>query len=101
MGQTVEIRDIVEMGDVLLIDTDRSLTGQDGQAMTPESPGEDVPGKLARQLFDLDLGIDYVFVLQNTVSVRRPDGWDETTIDQVRNTTTRFLRHYEDGQPAD
>lgn len=99
MGQTVEIRDIAEIGDTLLVDTDRSFTGQDGQEITPTQAGSGVPDKLARALFDLDVGIDYVFVLQNNVSVRRPGGWDEPSVDAVKATTTEFLRFY-DEDPA-
>lgn len=84
------------MDDVLLIDTDRSLTGQDGHEMTPDRSGEAVPGRLAAELFGLDLGIDHVYVLQNTVSVRRPEGWDGPSRAKVEDVTARFLRHYDD-----
>ncbi len=96
MGQNVEIRDIVTMGDVLLIDTDRSFTGQDGEAVSPGETTEGVPGVLASRLFKLGLGIDHVYVLQNQVTVRRPTGWDEATRDQVADVTRYFLRHYPD-----
>ncbi|MDX1449601.1 MAG: hypothetical protein R3246_11130, partial [Acidimicrobiia bacterium] len=86
-------------GDVLLVDTDRSLTGQDGQAMSPGAVGHGFPGRLAERLFDLDLGIDHVFVLQNTVTVRRPSGWDEESAGLVTDVTNGFLRHYL--EPAD
>lgn len=98
MGQDVVIKDTVTMGDVLLVDTDRSFTGQDGHVMTPGSPGEAVPGLLADRLFALDLGIDHVFVLQNTVSVRRPGGWDEDSTAQVTEVTGSFLRYYPDDE---
>lgn len=96
MGQTVEIRDAVAIGDTLLIDTDRSFTGQDGQEITSEGFGTGVPGMLATELFALDIGVDYVYVLQNTVSVRRPGGWANDAIDRVKESTTRFLRFYDD-----
>jgi hypothetical protein len=98
MGQNVEIRDVVEMDDVLLIDTDRSFTGQDGESITPQAPGEGVPGLLASRLFDLGLGIDYVFVLQNQVTVRRSEGWDDSARDQVTDVTRYFLRYYPDAE---
>ena len=82
------------MGDLLLIDTDRSLTGQDGHAITPDHPGDAAPGRLAARLFALGVGIDHVYVLQNTVSVRKPGGWDEATTDLVRNETEGFLWFY-------
>ncbi len=96
MGQNVEIKDTTEIGDVLIIDTDRSFTGQDGQTMTPESPGEGVPQVLASRLFDLEIGIDHVFVLQNTVTVRRPGGWDEDNAGSVSDVTHSFLRFYDE-----
>jgi hypothetical protein len=96
MGQTVEIRNTVAIGDTLLIDTDRSFTGQDGQEIMQGQVGIAVPGMLATELFTLDIGIDYVYVLQNTVSVRRPDGWDSGTIESVKESTAGFLRHYDD-----
>ncbi len=96
VGQTVIIRDQVVMGGVLLVTTDRSFTGQDGQAITPESPGSAVPALLAGALFDLDLGIDHVYVLQNTVTIRRPDPWDEDAVAGALEAISDFLRHYED-----
>lgn len=94
MGQDVNIKDTVTMGDVLVIDTDRSLTGQDGHAMTPGSERQGVPGRLADRLFALDLEIDYVFVSQNTVTVRREGTWDEDNAGLVTDVTGSFLRFY-------
>ncbi len=94
MGQNVEIKATVEMGDVLIIDTDRSFTGQDGHTITPDSVGDGVPGVLASRLFDLGIGIDHVFVLQNTVTVRRSGGWDEDSSGKVSDVTHSFLRFY-------
>lgn len=96
MGQNVEIRDTVTMGEVLIVDTDRSFTGQDGQVIMPGGEGGGVPGDLAKRLFELDLGIDHIFVLQNTVTVRRPGGWDEESAGQVTDVTHLFLRYYDE-----
>jgi hypothetical protein len=95
VGQTVIIRDHVVMGEVLLVTTDRSFTGQDGHAITPESPGDAVPQLLADDLFDLGIGIDHVYVLQNTVTIRRGVPWDQAVIDQTLDVISAFLRHYE------
>jgi hypothetical protein len=94
MGQTVVINKVVEMGDLLLIDTDRSFTGQDGAAITPDIPGDAVPGKLAERLFALDPGIDYVYVLQNAVTVRRPGNWDEASKTAALAVVESFLLFY-------
>lgn len=96
MGQDVIIKKTVTMGDVLVIDTDRSFTGQDGHVITPDSERFAVPGKLADRLFALDLGIDHIFVLQNTVTVRRNGGWDDESAALVADTTGSFLRFYPD-----
>lgn len=96
MGQNVEIKKTTSFGDVLVIDTDRSFTGQDGHTITPESERHGVPGRLADRLFALDLSIDHVYVLQNTVTVRRAGGWDEDNAGVVSDVTGSFLRHYED-----
>lgn len=96
MGQDVEIKETVTIGEVLIIDTDRSFTGQDGQTITPEDDGLGVPGLLAERLFALGLDIDHVFVLQNTITVRRPGGWDEDTAGTVSEVTRSFLRFYDE-----
>jgi hypothetical protein len=94
MGQTVVINNAVEMGDLLLIDTDRSFTGQDGVALTRDDQGEAVPGVLAKALFELDANIDHIHVLQNTVTVRRAGGWDEAAKTAVLSVVENFLLFY-------
>jgi hypothetical protein len=94
MGQTVIIKGSRSMGDVLMLDTDRSFTGQDGHAIPAGSTTDAVPGLLAEGLYGLDIGIDYVYVLQNVVTVRRPAGWDEDTEASVREVVEGFLLHY-------
>lgn len=66
--------------------------------MKPGILGEGVPGQLADRLFSLGLEIDHVFVLQNTVTVRRPGGWDEDSAGQVTDTTHSFLRFYDEDE---
>jgi hypothetical protein len=94
MGQTVTIRDVALLGDTLLVDTDRSFTGQDGQTLTPDFTGDSVLGRLAAALFGLGVGIDHVHVLQNTISVRGSSAWDQAAIDRVRMATGDLLRFY-------
>jgi hypothetical protein len=55
-----------------------------------------VPGDLAQQLFALGVGVDHVYVLQNTITIRRPGGWDDETVSEVERVTSHFLRHYGD-----
>lgn len=84
------------MGDVLVIDTDRSFTGQDGHMITPDSERYGVPGELAERLFAFDPNIDYIFVLQNIVTVRRSGGWDDGSAAEVSDIAHSFLRFYPD-----
>lgn len=96
MGQNVEIKDVTAVGEVMIVDTDRSFTGQDGETITPGSPGSGVPGVLADRLFGLGLGIDHVFVQQNLVTIRRPGGWDPASKNMVGEATRHFLRFYDE-----
>jgi hypothetical protein len=96
MGQDVVIKEKVTIGDVLVVDTDRSFTGQDGHIITLDSELHGVPGKLATRLFSLDLGVDYLYVLQNTVTVRLPGGWSEESAGVVSDAIGSFLRYYPD-----
>ena len=98
MGQDVAIRETTTMGDVLVIDSDRSFTGQDGHMITRGSDHHGVPGELAERIFSLDPGIDYIFVLQNIVTVRRNGGWDEEIAARVTEITGSFLRFYPDDE---
>ena len=84
------------MGDALVVDTDRSFTGQDGHIITPDTDAHGVPRLLADRLFALGVGIAHVYVLQNTVTVRRPGGWDDVTARAVEEVTQSFLRFYPD-----
>ena len=94
MGQPVAIRESVQMGQVLLVDTDRSFTGQDGLSITVDEPGHSVPGLLGARLFALGIGVDHIHVLQNTVSVRRDRDWDSAAESAVLSALEDFLRFY-------
>jgi hypothetical protein len=37
-----------------------------------------------------------VYVLQNTVTVRRPEGWDDESTASVAEVVGSFLRYYPD-----
>lgn len=94
MGQTVTINKSLVFGDTLILDTDRSLTGQDGHAIARGEEGEAIPGRLAARLFATDPAIDHVYVLQNTVTIRRRGGWDEAAVAAVAQLVEGFLRYY-------
>jgi hypothetical protein len=94
MGQAVVIKNTVTLGDMLLIDTDRSFTGQDGHVVIPDSLGRGVPARLGQKVFAADESVDYAHVLQNQVSLRRRGGWDEASIARVTGAVEDFLLFY-------
>ncbi|HJU52395.1 MAG TPA: hypothetical protein VJ815_08690 [Acidimicrobiia bacterium] len=97
MGQTIEVLDKTELGEILLVSADRSWSGQDGEAYA-EAPvdRETFPAELAGRLFGAGLGIDHVYVMSNTVSMRRPGGWDSEAIDAAAEVISGFFRFYGD-----
>lgn len=78
MGQRIDVRAIV-LGEIAVFDTDRSITGQDGQGFTRDSEvvGSDFAARLAGRLFDADDAIVHVFAASSQVVARRPDGWGD------------------------
>jgi ferredoxin--NADP+ reductase len=83
------------MGSVALFSTDRSITGQDGVGFVPGAMRDDgPPAELARRLFEADSSIDHVYVLSNTVSIRRREAWDDDSLDDVSGVIRGLFIHY-------
>lgn len=97
MGQTIEINGVRRIGDVLVIDTDRSLAGQDGEAYTPgyTAASDTVPARLAERLFEGDADIDRVHVMSNAATIARSGGWTPEAEARAREIVTRFFRFYD------
>lgn len=99
MGQTIEIKSAKPIERVLLIDTDRSLTGQDGESFTGRqiaAQDDTFPAKLAVRLFEADPEIDYVHVMSNAISVRRRTDWDDASREAAAKVVSEFFRVYPD-----
>ena len=104
MGQTIQIRDANVVAEMLLVSTDRSLTGQDGETYTPaDSITADAifPAQLALRLFQSDPSIDHVYVMSNVLSIRRPGGWDEASIASTNEVVANFFLFYGAETPSD
>ena len=100
MGQTIEVKSTV-LGDTALFDTDRSITGQDGQGFdSTVQAGADptAAGRLAAQVFETDAGIDRVFVLSNQVTVRRDGGWNDEAVDGAAAAIRDAFVFYEENR---
>ncbi|HEX2154565.1 MAG TPA: hypothetical protein VHL52_11370 [Acidimicrobiia bacterium] len=96
MGQTIEINGSRRIGDVLVIDTDRTLAGQDGEAFTPgyTTASATFPARLAERLFAADPDIDRVHVMSNAVSISRAGGWTPESESAATEVVTGFFRFY-------
>ena len=97
MGQTIEINGTAVVDHVLMIDTDRSLAGQDGERYSGVEAARlksSFPAKLAVRLFESDVEVDHVFVMSNAVSVRRPSGWSDDAVDRTSDVVAAFFRYY-------
>lgn len=103
MGQTIQIRDANVIGDVLLVSTDRSFTGQDGETYRPNTPkdgdavnsGAIFPAQLATRLFESDISIDHVYVMSNVLSIKRVGGWGDGPVASARDIVSSFFLFYE------
>ncbi|MDH4117029.1 MAG: hypothetical protein OEX04_01405 [Acidimicrobiia bacterium] len=97
MGQTIEINGTNVVDHVLIIDTDRSLAGQVGESFSGVEAARaqsTFPARLAVRLFEADPSVDHVFVMSNTVSVRRPQDWNDGAVILASSVVSEFFRFY-------
>lgn len=99
MGKPIAIHDTTVIGDVAVIDTDRSITGQDGSGFA--TPGEaaaggTLPAALAGRLFQDVAGLDGVFAASSQVVLRRSGGWDDDSLEKARRIITGFFVFYDE-----
>ncbi len=97
MGQTIQINRTTVIDRVLVIDTDRTFAGQDGESYSGKESArshDTFPARLAVELFEADDAVDHVFVMSNTVSVRRLPSWTDESIEVAAQTVADFFRFY-------
>ena len=96
MGQLIEVDHLV-LGDVALFDTDRSLSGQEGESYAdPETAGSSgtFPGLVAAALLAEIPSIESVYVFSNTVSVKKSGGWSLQSAETAARIIRNSLVHY-------
>jgi hypothetical protein len=94
MGQPIKV-DATRLDDVVLFDTDRSITGQDGAGFDRSEEAEaSFPGRLAARLFAADPAANHVFVASNQVVVRRSGGWSDDDVDAASRVIADFFLYY-------
>ncbi|HSG78836.1 MAG TPA: hypothetical protein VLD62_04580, partial [Acidimicrobiia bacterium] len=97
MGQPISVLETTVVGDVLMIDTDRSITGQDGSGFGSAAEAAEAatfPGELAGRLFSADDAVAGVFVASNQVVVERTGGWDDATTAAAESIVANFFVFY-------
>ena len=95
----VDSSSITPVDRVLVVDTDRSLSSQDGESFTGQQTAAQVdsfPARLAVRIFESDSEVDYVYVMSNTVSIRRRTDWDESSMAAASEVVADFFRVYPD-----
>jgi len=99
VGQPIKVS-VTNADDVLLIDADRSITGQDGSAYGSAAEAkadQRFPGVLAARLFASDPAIDHVFIASNQIVVRRLGGWDDQGSESASSIVEDFFLFYREG----
>ena len=79
MGQRIELRGATAIGDVAYFDTDRTISGQDGDAFASAEEAaavENFSAQLATRVFAADKAISSVFV-QSTQGVVGRNGFGQ------------------------
>jgi hypothetical protein len=97
VGQTIEILSTKAIDRMLIVDTDRSITGQDGEAFNgieAARRGVTFAAKLAVRIFEADDSVDHVYSMSNTVAVRRLSGWDTDSMERAAGIVADFFRFY-------
>ena len=100
MGQRIVIDSRRVVDDSIIISTDRSLTGTDGEgydSVDEAAAGTTFPAKLAIELFESDDATSRVYVSQNVVVVTRSAGWDDTAADTASRIVEEFFLFYPGG----
>jgi len=103
MGQTINVSEPTVIGTVALFDTDRSLSGQDGEAypsLASAEAGSTFPAGLAHRLFSVDRMLSSVFVYSNVVSVERPAAWDDGSLSAMSTAIRNFFIVYDENKGA-
>lgn len=98
MGQLIEV-DYLLLGEVAVFDTDRSLSGQEGETYrSAEAAGQadTFPARLAAALFEVTSSLTSVYVFSNTISVRRFGGWTDELLTAISDTIRSSLAFYGD-----
>lgn len=97
MGQRIVVESRRVIDDSIIISTDRSLTGTDGEgfdSVDEASASPTFPAKLAVELFESDEATSRVYVSQNVVVVTRSGGWNDDAAATAQTVVEEFFLFY-------
>lgn len=97
MGQRIEIDSTRVVDDAIIVSTNRSLTGTDGEGYdSPEQASErgTFAAKLAVDLFEADSSIVRVYVSSNVMVVKRSGGWPDEATSTAESVIEEFFLFY-------
>lgn len=100
MGQRIKVDSTRVIGESIILDTDRSLTGTDGEGYDSgeaASGASTFPAKLAVELFESDEALTRVYVSQNVVIVTRSGGWPQDAAEAASKVVEEFFLFYPEG----
>lgn len=99
MGKPIEVSGSTVVDEVLVLDTDRSITGQDGSGFDSAEAAREAntfPGRLAALLFAGVADLTHVFVSSNQVVAARRGGWDDASVGAASDIVASFFVFYPD-----
>lgn len=97
MGQRIEIEGQRVIGDSLIVSTNRSFTGTDGEGFPSLAAATDsstFPARLASDLFESDDQLSRVFIHQNMVVATRSGGWESDASQEAVKVIGEFFLFY-------
>lgn len=97
MGQRIEIDGTVIVDSSIIVSTNRSLTGTDGEGYDSGEAAADADtfaADLAVELFEADEKVTRVYVSSNVVIVSRAEGWADDAATTASNVIEEFFLFY-------
>jgi hypothetical protein len=99
VGQRIEVDGVTVVDQTIIVATNRSFTGTDGEGFgsgAEASASDTFPARLATDLFEADKALGRVYVDQNAIVISRLAVWSDDTIAVVRGVIESFFLFYPD-----
>jgi len=97
VGQQIEVDGVTVIDGNVVIATNRSLTGTDGEGFASSddaSASDTFPARLAAELFEADGTLTRVYVDQNAIILTRPGTWSDGDVGAASAVIESFFLFY-------